>query len=152
MNRYLSATPALLRPPRCVTALALLLSASVLAAPLPAQAAETPPAAPTPASTSKMDLRVPRITELYTTEQLHQMLAGTFADIEEVQVEGSREPLPPVTPEVWRGLFAPIWAMLNPSQAWRIFAPLPPDQTRGANEPIDATSGYLEPAAIPPPR
>lgn len=113
----------------------------------PAWAAE-----PQPAPQASMDLRVPRITELYTAEQIQQLLAGTYADIEEVEVEGTRTPAAPVTPQVWRGLFAPMWAVLNPSQAWRILAPLPPDQTRAPDEPFDATSGYLEPAAPPQPR
>lgn len=156
MNRHLSAASRALSHlrrhaqacrPRAVLMAAACMSA-LTAAPL--HASETPPAAkPAPAT---LDLRVPRITELYTPEQIHQLLAGTFADIEEIQVEGAREPLQPMTPQVWRGLFAPIWAMLNPSQAWRILAPLPPDQTRAADEPFDATSGYLEPAAPPQPR
>src|SRR5690606_27441013 len=100
-------------------------------------------------SQTKLDLRVPRITEMFSEEQLSYLLAASLMDIEEVEVERSREPAPGFTPDVWPGLLAPIWAVLNPTQAWRIFAPLPPDQTRNLDEPFDATSGYLEPAAMP---
>lgn len=127
--------------------LAIVLAAS-LAAPF-SWSAQTQ-SAPAQAAQAGLDLRVPRITELYSAEQLSYLLAGSAADIEEVEVEGSREPAPQFTPDVWRGLLAPIWAVLNPTQAWRIFAPLPPDQARALDEPFDATSGYLEPAAMPP--
>jgi hypothetical protein len=78
--------------------------------------------------------------------------AATFVrdDIEEVEVEGEREHLKS-TPDVWPGIAAPFWAVLNPTQAWRIFAPLPPDQTRGMRYAgFNASDAYvLEPAAKP---
>jgi hypothetical protein len=68
--------------------------------------------------------------------------------MDEVEVEGRREPPPPVTPTIWGGNAAPIWALLNLSQSWRIFAPWPPDQLRnGAPQPVSANAFYIEPAA-----
>lgn len=99
-----------------------------------------------------LDLRTPDITHLFTSEQLNRILSATFVrdDIEEVEVEGERERLKS-TPNVWPGLAAPFWAVLNPTQAWRIFAPLPPDQTRGMRYAgFNASDAYvLEPAAKP---
>lgn len=108
------------------------------------------PAAAQP--TKRLDLRAPDITKLYTAEQLNRILARTLKDdIEEVEVEGRRVPLEPRTPTVWGGVAAPIWAVLHPTQSWRIFAPLPPDQARGLAElPAIAPRGYLEPAATIP--
>lgn len=106
-----------------------------------------PPAKP-------LDLRPPDITRLFTSEELNRILAATFRsdDIEEIEVRGERDHQPTSTPQVWPGLGAPVWALLNPTQAWRIFAPLPPDQTRGMqNARFDATADYLEPAGVPSP-
>lgn len=102
-----------------------------------------------------LDLRVPHITQLFTSEELNKILAATFVreDIEEVEVEGERDRTPTNTPNVWPGIAAPFWAVLNPAQSWRIFAPLPPDQTRGLGYVrANATDAYLlEPAGGPPP-
>lgn len=102
-----------------------------------------------------LDLRAPLITQLYTSEELNRILATTFIreDIEEVQVEGERDRRPSDTPDVWPGIAAPVWALLNPAQSWRIFAPLPPDQTRGSTYVrANATDTYLlEPAGTPSP-
>ncbi|WP_129641789.1 hypothetical protein [Peristeroidobacter agariperforans] len=102
-----------------------------------------------------LDLRAPLITQLYTAEELNRILATTFIreDIEEVQVEGERERRPTDTPDVWPGIAAPVWALLNPAQSWRIFAPLPPDQTRDQSfVRANATDTYLlEPAGTPSP-
>jgi hypothetical protein len=101
-----------------------------------------------PAPPSKrLDLRAPDVTHLFTPEQIHRVLATTYREnIEEVEVEGERDI--PATPRVWPGIFAPFWAIANPTQAWRIFAPLPPDQTRGMQfARVNATDSYmLEPA------
>jgi hypothetical protein len=116
-------------------------------APVPAVAAKpAPPRKP-------LDLRVPQITHLFTSEELNRILATTFVrdDIEEVEVEGARDRRPTNTPDVWPGIAAPFWALLNPAQSWRIFAPLPPDQTRGLEYVrANATDAYLlEPAGGP---
>ncbi|WP_129781029.1 hypothetical protein [Peristeroidobacter soli] len=121
-------------------------SASATTAVIPAKAA--PPRKP-------MDLRTPKITELFTSEELNRILATTFVreDIEEVEVEGIRDRRPTNTPNVWPGIAAPFWALFNPSQAWRILAPLPPDQTQGLEYVrANATDSYLlEPAGGPSP-
>lgn len=98
------------------------------------RAAATPAAATfaaRPATPAKqLDLRAPDVTHLFTEAQINRVLAATFREnIEEVEVEGERNI--PDTPRVWPGIFAPFWALANPTQAWRIIAPLPPDQTRG---------------------
>ncbi len=93
-----------------------------------------------------LDLRAPDITKLYTPEQVKAMLARARDDAEPVEVETTREPPPTVTPYVWRAVAAPFWALLHPTQAWRIFAPLPPDQTKGLDAKPDATDPYAQPA------
>ena len=78
-----------------------------------------------------LDLRAPDITKLYTQRQLERLIAKMEADfIEKIEVEGARVPSPEFTPRVWPGIAAPFWALFNPTQAWRIFAPIPPDQAR----------------------
>lgn len=95
------------------------------------------------AAADELDLRAPDVTQLFTAEQISTVLAPTFREtIEEVEVEGERDI--PATPRVWPGIFAPFWALANPTQAWRIIAPLPPDQTRGMQlARADATDRYL---------
>lgn len=97
---------------------------------------------------NRLDLRAPDIDELLTPQQIADMLADTLRQsIEEVEVEGVRARALPSTPDVWLGILAPFWALLNPTQAWRILAPIPPDRARyiGATPP-DATSSQREPA------
>jgi hypothetical protein len=112
-----------------------------------AAAATTAP----PAPAKQLDLRPPDITKLYTSQQLAAMLEQLEEkNIEEVEVEGARVPPPTFTPRVWPAIAAPFWALLHPTQAWRIFAPIAPDQARDiGNKPPD-TAGYLEPAGVPP--
>jgi hypothetical protein len=123
-------------------------SAEEQAPSIAAKPAPNPPA-------RQLDLRAPDVTHLFTSEQLNRILAATFRreNMEEVEVEGARDRMPTATPNVWPGIAAPFWAVLNPTQAWRIFAPLPPDQTRGMQQArFNATDEYvLEPAGIPSP-
>jgi hypothetical protein len=119
-----------------------------------ASAREAAPAATiaaTPAKPKPLDLTPPDITRIFTADQIGRALAGSLKDdIEEIEVEGVRERMLPNTPTVWGGIAAPFWAMIHPAQAWRIFAPLPPDQTRRlASARFDATVDYLQPAAMP---
>jgi hypothetical protein len=100
-----------------------------LAGELPRVAAKTAPKQ----APRKLDLRFPDITELFTPEQIQQMLANTRSDeddFETVEVQGARVPN---TPVVWGGLGAPMWAALHPTQAWRIIAPIPGDQIHAAD-------------------
>lgn len=132
---------------------AILISESAAAAE-PASASAAPSASavsdqPTATPPRWLDLRAPDVTHLFTQEQIHRILAATFREnIEEVEVEGERTI--PSTPRVWPGIFAPFWAIANPSQAWRIVAPLPPDQTRGMQlARVNVTDSYLlEPAGM----
>lgn len=52
---------------------------------------------------------------------------GLNGHLEEILVTASVELLPmhDSTQAVWGGLAAPVWALLNPTQAWRIFMPIP---------------------------
>ena len=126
------------------TLLVLTLSAVSIAG-----AQESVRARPTAQSPQQLDLRIPHITELYTHEQIQALLAPTFLQTreyseEEVEVQGRREA---ITPTVWRGIAAPFWAIFNPTQAWRIIAPFPPDQSRALAFNADVTTPYQEPAA-----
>jgi hypothetical protein len=108
-------------------------------------------AAPTPAPSKPLDLRPPQITKLYTPRQLDQLIAKMEAEnIEEIEVEGARIPPPTFTPRVWPGIAAPFWALLHPTQAWRILAPIPPDRARDIGNQSFTTEGRLEPLGVPP--
>jgi hypothetical protein len=73
---------------------------------------------------------------LLTREELRRIaLRHTLASFgtgepadEDVVVTAPRELLPmrDVTQEVWGGPAAPVWAVLHPKEAWRIFLPIPP--------------------------
>jgi hypothetical protein len=126
---------------------ALVVTSAFVAAILISQAAAADEPATASAPPHRLDLRTPDVTHLFTQEQINRALASTFREnIEEVEVEGERNI--PATPRVWPGIFAPFWALANPTQAWRIIAPLPPDQTRGMQYArVDLTDAYmLEPA------
>jgi hypothetical protein len=98
-----------------------------------------------------LDLRPPDITDLYTHQQLARLIAKMEADnIEEIEVEGARIPPPTFTPRVWPAIAAPFWALLHPTQAWRIFAPIPPDQAKDIGNQRADTEGLLEPIGVPP--
>ena len=121
------------------------------------RAAATPSAGnPAVAATSDtrrkpLDLRAPDITRLFSQQELQRVLAKTIdPDIEEVEVEGvrGRRAPPPDTPTVWPGILAPVWAITHPTQAWRILAPLPPDQAKGSAPP-DATDPYRPAQPLP---
>ena len=108
------------------------------------KAAAPPPLKP-------LDLRAPQITRLYTPRQLERLIARMEAqNIEEIEVEGARIPPPTFTPRVWPGIAAPFWALFHPTQSWRIFAPIPPDQARDIGNQAFTTEGRLEPLAVPP--
>ena len=107
--------------------------------------------APAPAPAQQLDLRPPDITKLYTRRQLERLIAKMEAEtLEEIEVEGARVPAPSFTPRVWPAIAAPFWALLHPTQAWRIFAPIPPDQARDIGNQRADTEGYLEPIGVPP--
>jgi hypothetical protein len=83
--------------------------------------------------------------------QLERLIAKMEADyIEQIEVEGARIPPPEFTPRVLPGIFAPFWALLHPTQAWRILAPIPPDQAKHIGLQDFTTEGHLEPLGVPP--
>jgi len=131
-----------------IVAVGLALAAAAADADDAATAAAAAPAAPA----KPLDLRPPDIRKLYTNQQLTAMLEKIDREhIEGVEVEGARVPRSTFTPRVWPGIAAPFWALFHPTQAWRIFAPLPPDQTRDAGPEVPYTDSYqLEPAGVPP--
>lgn len=55
--------------------------------------------------------------------------AAPDAPLEEIIVTSPLEALPMQDPvrDVWTGLAAPVWALLHPAEAWRIFLPIPPE-------------------------
>ena len=127
---------------------AVAIAASLALACTAAHAADDAVAEPPP---QPLDLRAPDLTKLYTHRQLDRLIAKMEADfIEKIEVEGARIPPPEFAPRVWPGIFAPVWALLNPTQAWRILAPIPPDQARHIGNQDFTTEGYLEPLGVPP--
>jgi hypothetical protein len=134
MNKY----P--IRSPLCV---AVLLGAALAQAPPLVQAqSQTPGAAPaassapakpaahaagkkvsTPPARASLDLKAPPLSHLYPREQLQYILAvdSTDADdTQEVSVKGEKYLMPVPTNQ-----FQAIpWAVMHPTQAWRVFTPL----------------------------
>ena len=53
---------------------------------------------------------------------------GAHSAFDDVMVTAATELQPMRDPvhEVWGGIGAPVWALLHPTQAWRIFLPIPP--------------------------
>jgi hypothetical protein len=83
---------------------------------------------PTPAMSSAakaaaLDLRAPELTQVFTPAQLSEKLQDPDEEqydiTETVQVEGERQ-LAPVSV----GLMAIPWAIIHPTQAWRILMPV----------------------------
>jgi hypothetical protein len=75
-------------------------------------------------SSSQLDLRAPDIRRVFTEAQLQQSLHSPDPDevtyeIQETRVEGER-PLTPVS----IGIMAIPWAIVHPTQAWRILMPM----------------------------
>ena len=46
-----------------------------------------------------------------------------------VRAPGMLAPMRDVSQDAWGGIAAPFWALLNPSNAWRILVPIPPKGT-----------------------
>ena len=99
----------------------------------------------TPLITKRLDLRPPKVTEVFSQATIDQALRSTpdTRTLEEIEVEGRRDAIPPRTPDIWPGPFSIFWAMFNPSQSWRILLPLPPDQAaQFSGPPPSATDPY----------
>lgn len=97
-----------------------------------------------------LDLRPPDITTLLSPAELQAILSRTLDEnIEEIEVQRERTKAPNLgSPEVPLGIAAPFWALAHPLQAWRIFAPIPPDRAKYLGAPADATDSY-RPAPLP---
>lgn len=56
--------------------------------------------------------------------------------LEEVPVTAPAEPLPmnDVYDDMWGGVLAPVWAIMHPTQSWRILLPVPPEKTAPADK------------------
>ena len=81
-----------------------------------------------PSTAAALDLRAPDIARLVPRSQLIEKLPDPYEarEAEEsVQVEGTR-----VAPYVPLGLMAFPWAIRHPTQAWRLFLPVPAGQAR----------------------
>jgi hypothetical protein len=80
-------------------------------------------------------------------------LAQPRPKIEEVEVHGARDLLPQTDtemPQVWNGIAAPVWALLHPTGAWRILAPISLNEPPIWSEQPDATSTYASLVAFQP--
>jgi hypothetical protein len=78
---------------------------------------------PTANAKPSLDLRAPEIRRIVSQEELQRPLEDEYevqVQQEQVQVEGMR-------PEIYvpGGLASLPWAVMNPTQAWRIFLPVP---------------------------
>lgn len=85
-----------------------------------------------PAPTQHLDLKAPKIHQVWTPQEIAWVMSRTVDPdrLDTVEVQGFRGTSAPRTPVAWSGIAAPFWALAHPTQAWRIFAPLPPDQAR----------------------
>jgi hypothetical protein len=83
-------------------------------------------AAPSTASAPRannLDLRAPELSRVFSQAELAQKLEDPDEayDVQEtVQVQGERQ-----LPQVSAGLMAIPWAVIHPTQAWRILMPVP---------------------------
>lgn len=112
------------------SALALLAAATLAQAQTPATATSSAPAkahatkAPRPSS-RKLDLKAPPLNHVYSASQLRYMMAYDPDDTSdsEVSIKGARAAVNvPVTPG--NQLLAVPWALLHPTQAWRVLTPV----------------------------
>jgi hypothetical protein len=112
------------------TTVALLAAAAVAQAQTPATASSSAPAkvhstkAPPPPA-KLLDLHTPPLSDIYSRSELRYMMAYDPDEISdsEVSVTGSKPAVNvPVTPG--NQLLAVPWALMHPTQAWRIFTPV----------------------------
>jgi hypothetical protein len=78
--------------------------------------------APAKTQTASLDLKAPDIRRLVPEVELREPLQDPAEiEVQQVQVEGSR-------PEVYvpGGIASLPWAVMHPTQAWRILLPVPP--------------------------
>ncbi|HTY93846.1 MAG TPA: hypothetical protein VMC02_08160 [Steroidobacteraceae bacterium] len=108
-------------------ACAMLATAALAQAPAsaPARSANHEGKRPGEVAGAKLDLHAPPLNHIYPSRQLQYILApdDSSAEMPEVRVKGTRQGVVvPGTPG--NQLLAVPWAILHPTQAWRIFTPL----------------------------
>jgi len=115
--------------------LAVLLTAALAQAQTPAPSAASASSAPAtahaarraaPTTAAPLDLHAPPLSHIYSSSELRYILApDETADdsATEVSVKGTRYSTP-VPGAPGNQLQAIPWALLHPTQAWRIFTPL----------------------------
>lgn len=70
-----------------------------------------------------MNLQAPSVHQVFAPEDLQQKLPDPdeqYVYQETVEVEGTRQ-----APDVPPGIMALPWAVMHPTQAWRILLPVP---------------------------
>jgi hypothetical protein len=75
---------------------------------------------------AKLDLHAPPLSHIYSSTELRYILAPDDSDDDsatEVSVKGSKY-VSPVPGAPGNQLLAVPWALMHPTQAWRIFTPL----------------------------
>jgi hypothetical protein len=105
----------------------------------------------TPLLRKGLDLRPPKITDLYSQEAIDGALrlARDPRTIEEVEVEGRRYSIPLRTPDIPGGPLAIFWALLHPTQSWRILLPMAPDQAEAFSGPPQSATDPYRPPSLP---
>jgi hypothetical protein len=89
----------------------------------PAKPAHAAKKAPGATERGAMDLRAPPLSHIYPSKELQYILAMDSSEAdsaEEVSVKGSKY----LVPVPLGQLQAIPWAILHPTQAWRVFTPL----------------------------
>jgi hypothetical protein len=61
----------------------------------------------------------------YETEHDVSFDGPAYDDEVVVTATGEQVPMRDVARDAWGGIAAPFWAIMNPKDAWRIFAPIP---------------------------
>jgi hypothetical protein len=92
----------------------------------PQASTSSAPAAPRAARHAKLDLHAPPLSHIYSSTELRYILAPDDSSDDsatEVSVKGSKY-VSPVPGAPGNQLLAIPWALMHPTQAWRIFTPL----------------------------
>jgi hypothetical protein len=100
--------------------------------------AKSPAGKPLDLLLTRAELRaVVRDYEARTGENLTAPIDEDDAEVI-VKARGVLAPMRDVSQEPWGGIAAPFWAIMNPTQAWRILLPIPPKGDRKEEGPIRA--------------
>jgi hypothetical protein len=116
-------TVALTQAPGLVQAQSQAPSAAPAAASAPAKVAPHAARKASPGPHSTLDLRAPPLSHIYSRGQLQYILAVDSSDTDdaqEVSVKGEKYLMPVPKSQ----LQAIPWALLHPTEAWRVFTPI----------------------------